>query len=56
MNRDSVWSLFEKTGSIGAYLLYHDIGAGVNNAVNNREVLIHADEDRRTDHTGSECR
>jgi hypothetical protein len=54
MNKDAVWTLFEKTGSIGAYMLYNDIGE--NNVLNNREVLIHADEDRRTDHTGSECR
>lgn len=54
MNREALWSLFEKTGNIGAYVLYHRDGAG--GAINDREAAAHASEDRRTDHQGSECR
>ena len=53
MDSNALWALFEKTGNIGAYILYHDSGA--RSALNNQEAA-HADEDRRPDHSGSECR
>jgi hypothetical protein len=54
MDRNALWTLFEKTGNIGAYMLYHDAGAA--DALNNREAANHADKNRRADRTGSECR
>lgn len=54
MDRNAVWALFEKTGSIGAYMLYHDMGAS--GALDNQEAATHADKNRRADHSGSECR
>ena len=54
MDRDGLWTLFEKTGNIGAYMLYYKENAGL--AVNSREETAHADQNRRPDHPGSECR
>ncbi len=54
MNRDAMWTLFEKTGNIDAYMIYHNLAE--NSASNKQEVLANAIKDRRTDHSGSECR
>lgn len=54
MNKDALWTLFEKTGNINAYMLYRDNSTV--NVVNNRGAMSNADENRRADHTRSECR
>lgn len=55
MNSNALWTLFEKTGNIGAYILYHDsCAANVN--LGSREAAANANKDRRTDCTGPECR
>ena len=54
MDRDGLWALFEKTGNIGAYMLYQQ--GDLDGAVKNREEATHADQNRRPDHPGSECR
>jgi hypothetical protein len=51
MDREALWTLFEKTGNIDAYMLYHS-----SCALNNQEDAAHADKNRRSDHSGSECR
>jgi hypothetical protein len=54
VDRNAVWALFEKTGNIGAYMLYHNMG--MSGALDNREAAANADKNRRTDHSRSECR
>jgi hypothetical protein len=54
MDKNAVWALFEKTGNIDAYMLYHNIGETSHS--DNREAYINASEDRRSDNTGTECR
>ncbi len=50
MDRDAVWALFEKTGNIGAYMLYQTIGP--ESTATAREADTHADENRRADYPG----
>jgi hypothetical protein len=54
MDRNALWALFEKTGNIGAYMLYRDNGA--DSASNNQGAATNADKDRRPDYTGYQCR
>lgn len=54
MNKDALWTLFEKTGNIDAYMLYRNYGAY--SAANNQGAASNANENRRSDHTRSECR
>lgn len=54
MNKDALWTLFEKTGNIDAYILYRNSGAM--NAANLQGAAANANENRRTDHSRSECR
>lgn len=54
MDKNAVWNLFEKTGNIQAYMLYHDINEG--GYSDSREASINAIENRRTDYKKSECR
>lgn len=54
MDKNAVWALFEKTGSIGVYTLYRNIGA--TDMPDDREAANYANKNRRTDYTGSECR
>lgn len=57
MNQDTVWNLFEKTGSINVYMLYNDLKDGCGaDAVQNVEDGPNADQDRRTDNPGAERR
>lgn len=54
MDRDALWHLFEKTGNIGAYMLYRNMET--NDALDNQGAAANADKNRRTDHTVSKCR
>lgn len=54
MDRDALWHLFEKTGNIGAYMLY--CGTETGDVLNNQGAAINADENRRADNTGLKCR
>jgi hypothetical protein len=54
MNKDALWTLFEKTGNIDAYMLYRNSGAV--NAAGSRGAVLNANKDRRADHSRSECR
>lgn len=54
MDRNAVWNLFEKTGNINAYMLYHDINEG--GCSDSREANLNATQDRRADYKKSECR
>lgn len=60
MDKDAVWALFEKTGNIRAYMLYHDLNSNVNNSVTdnyNREAAhFNANENRWADNTRHEYR
>lgn len=51
MDKETAWSLFEATGNIDAYMLYHDlVGVDINRQT--REDLINADQDRRPGYQG----
>lgn len=47
------WSIFENTGNIEAYLLYHDLKAA---AGPDREETSHAMQNRRPGDPGNQCR
>ena len=47
------WSIFENTGNIEAYLLYHDLKAA---AGPDREETSHAMQNRRPGNPGNQCR
>ena len=49
MDKNAVWSLFEKTGSINAYLLYHTLEEEMQKP-HRQEDDSDADENRRVDH------
>lgn len=52
MNSNILWTLFEKTGDICAYILYHDSCVANAESVN-QEAAANANQDRRTDCAGS---
>jgi hypothetical protein len=55
MDKDTAWSMFEKTGNIDMYLLYHDI-TGRDDKLRYQEDLLNADQNRRPDNSGFERR
>ena len=54
MNKENLWTLFEKTGNIEAYMMYNNISNG--SKADNREASVNAIENRRTDYKRYECR
>lgn len=54
MDKNAVWNLFEKTGNINAYMLYH--GINDSGCPDSREASANANQDRRADYKKSECR
>ena len=55
MDKDTAWSMFESTGNIEAYMLYHDL-VGDDVGVMVQEDYSDADKDRRLGHSGSKRR
>lgn len=53
MNSDEVWNIFEKTGSIDAYMLYNRLRCDTVQ-LSRQEAAKHADQDRRPDYPGTE--
>lgn len=55
MDKEAIWAIFEKTGSVDAYLLYNRLQNDLV-TLNREEAAVHADKDRRPHHPGDECR
>ncbi|HEX3027327.1 MAG TPA: YqzL family protein [Clostridia bacterium] len=53
-SKDSVWTLFEKTGRIDAYMLYYDLTSS--QTMTSQEASRDADKNRRSDHSGDKRR
>lgn len=55
MDKDTAWSIFEATGNIDAYMIYHDL-TGEEDSIPVQEDFTDAAQDRRPGYPGAERR